>query len=113
MTESQQLTAVKADTSQPGRMSFLDRFLGVWILLAMACGLALGRSIPGLGEFLGAMEIGGISIPIAVGLLVMMFLPLAKVRIDKTWVIDAGKLMIAVYLLLYWFVVHVVYIALL
>ena len=104
MTESQQLAAVKAETSQPGRMSFLDRFLGVWILLAMACGLALGRSIPGLGEFLGAMEIGGISIPIAVGLLVMMYPPLAKVRYDKTREIAADKRLMTVSLLLNWIV---------
>lgn len=104
MTESQQLTAVKADTLQPGRMSFLDRFLGVWILLAMACGSALGRSIPGLGEFLGSMEIGGISIPIAVGLLVMMYPPLAKVRYDKTREIAADKRLMTVSLLLNWIV---------
>ena len=57
---------------RPARMGFLDRYLAVWILLAMALGLLLGRLIPGMGDALGAMEVDGISIPIALGLLVMM-----------------------------------------
>src|SRR5690625_6750858 len=61
-------------------MSFLDRWLAVWILLAMGIGLALGRFVPGLNTALDAMSIGGISLPIAIGLLVMMYPVLAKDR---------------------------------
>ena len=66
------MTAPTPTRARPARMSFLDRFLPVWIILAMALGLFLGRSIPGLGGALGALEVGGISLPIALGLLVMM-----------------------------------------
>ncbi|QUX29504.1 ACR3 family arsenite efflux transporter [Nocardiopsis akebiae] len=71
------------DGSVVAKLSFLDRFLAVWILLAMAVGLGLGRLVPGLNELLAAMEVGGISLPIALGLLVMMYPVLAKVRYDR------------------------------
>ena len=58
-------------------MSFTDRWLPVWILLAMALGLALGRLIPGLDTALESVSIAGVSLPIAVGLLVMMYPVLA------------------------------------
>ncbi|MEV6958939.1 ACR3 family arsenite efflux transporter [Streptomyces sp. NPDC051207] len=64
-------------------MSTLDRFLAVWILLAMAVGLGLGRAVPGLDDALAKVEIGGISLPIAAGLLIMMYPVLAKVRYDR------------------------------
>ena len=65
------------------KLSTLDRFLAVWILLAMAVGLGLGRLVPGMNDALAKIEIGGISLPIALGLLVMMYPVLAKVRYDK------------------------------
>ena len=69
-----------ADTHVVGRLSVVDRFLPVWIVLAMAAGLVLGRVIPGLGSALGAVSIHGTSLPIAIGLLLMMYPVLAKVR---------------------------------
>lgn len=63
-----------------GKLSLLDRFLPVWIGAAMVAGLLLGRGVPGLGEALAKVEVDGISLPIAVGLLVMMYPVLAKVR---------------------------------
>src|SRR5690625_2248417 len=83
-------------------MSFLDRFLAVWILAAMAIGLLIGRSIPGVGELLGSLEVGGISLPIALGLLVMMYPPLAKVRYDKTRQIVADRRLMTVSIVLNW-----------
>ncbi|MCG7438926.1 ACR3 family arsenite efflux transporter [Corynebacterium freneyi] len=83
-------------------MSFLDRWLPVWIILAMALGLAIGRFFPGIGDALGAMEVGGISPPIALGLLVMMYPPLAKVRYDKAGEIAADKRLMTVSVLLNW-----------
>jgi ACR3 family arsenite transporter len=65
-----------------GKLSVLDRFLPVWILAAMALGLGLGRAIPGLNDALSKVAVGGTSLPIAVGLLVMMYPVLAKVRYD-------------------------------
>ena len=66
-----------------GRLSTLDRFLPVWILAAMAGGLLLGRLVPGLSGSLSAIQIDGVSLPIALGLLVMMYPVLAKVRYDR------------------------------
>ena len=90
--------------SQRPKLSFLDRFLPVWIILAMAAGLLIGHFIPGIGQALGAVEIGGISIPIAIGLLVMMYPPLAKVRYEKTKEIATDGRLMAVSLVLNWLV---------
>lgn len=86
------------------RMSFLDRYLPVWILLAMLAGLLIGRGIPGLGDALAALEVGGISLPIAAGLLVMMYPPLAKVRYDKTREVTADIRLMTVSIVLNWIV---------
>lgn len=78
------------------RLSTLDRTLPLWIGLAIAAGLLLGRMVPGLGSALSAVEIQGISLPIALGLLVMMYPVLAKVRYDQLGEItDDRKLMVA------------------
>ncbi len=55
------------------RLSFLDRYLTVWIFAAMAIGIALGRFIPAVPDALGAMSVGTTSLPIAIGLVLMMF----------------------------------------
>jgi len=62
------------------RLSRLDRFLPVWILAAMVLGIGLGRVIPGLADALDTVKVGSVSLPIAVGLLLMMYPVLAKVR---------------------------------
>jgi len=83
-------------------MSFLDRGLPLWIILAMATGLLIGRTVPGIDDALGALEVGGISLPIALGLLVMMYPPLAKVRYDKAGEIAADRRLMGVSLFLNW-----------
>ena len=65
------------------RLSTLDRYLPVWIVAAMVGGLLLGRLVPGLDHALSKVEIGSVSLPIAVGLLVMMYPVLAKVRYEQ------------------------------
>ncbi|MGP9616222.1 ACR3 family arsenite efflux transporter [Arthrobacter sp. AOP36-A1-22] len=89
-------TAVPTDTGHvTKKLSTLDRYLAVWILAAMAVGLGLGRLIPGLGEALDSLQVAGVSLPIAIGLLVMMYPVLAKVRYNETGrVIGDKKLMI-------------------
>ena len=83
-------------------MSFLDRWLAVWILLAMGLGLALGRFVPGLNAILDSMTVGGISIPIAIGLLVMMYPVLAKVRYDETHRVTGDRKLLVLSLVLNW-----------
>jgi len=68
------------ETPVLAQLSTLDRFLPVWIVAAMALGLALGRLVPGLDTALEAVTVGDVSLPIAVGLLLMMYPVLAKVR---------------------------------
>ncbi|CAM5350231.1 Arsenical-resistance protein Acr3 [Streptomyces glaucescens] len=95
-TASTEGTGPAGDESIVKRLSTLDRYLAVWILIAMAVGLGLGRVIPGLNDALAKVEIGGISLPIALGLLVMMYPVLAKVRYDKLDAVTGDrKLMIS------------------
>ena len=84
------------------KMSFLDRWLALWILAAMAVGLLLGRFIPGLDRALDSVKIGGISVPIAVGLLVMMYPVLAKVRYDETHRVTGDRRLLTLSLVLNW-----------
>jgi ACR3 family arsenite transporter len=87
-----------------GRLSRLDRFLPVWIGAAMLLGLGLGRLWPGLNEDLGKVAVHGTSLPIAVGLLLMMYPVLAKVRYDEVGHIAADRRMMATSLILNWVV---------
>lgn len=84
------------------QMSFLDRWLPAWILAAMVVGLLLGRLVPGLNSALDAVKIGSVSLPIAIGLLVMMYPVLAKVRYDETHRITADARLMVTSLLLNW-----------
>ncbi|WP_114561157.1 ACR3 family arsenite efflux transporter [Desertihabitans aurantiacus] len=84
------------------RLSTLDRWLPLWIGLAMVAGLVLGRFIPGLSDGLAALEVGGISVPIAIGLLVMMYPVLAKVRYDKVTAVTGDKGLLVSSLALNW-----------
>ncbi len=87
-----------------GRLSVVDRFLPVWIAAAMAAGLLLGRLIPGLGSALGSVAIHGTSLPIAIGLLAMMYPVLAKVRYTEVRLITADRRMMAASLILNWII---------
>lgn len=86
------------------RLSAMDRMLPLWIGFAMVLGLVLGRLIPGLNEALDAVKIGETSLPIALGLLLMMYPVLAKVRYNEIGLITADRRMIAASLVMNWIV---------
>ncbi|NMD58556.1 ACR3 family arsenite efflux transporter [Tsukamurella columbiensis] len=85
-----------------GKLSTLDRFLPVWIGVAMALGLLLGRMIPGLNTALEKIQVDGVSLPIAIGLLIMMYPVLAKVRYDRLDTVTGDRKLLLGSLLLNW-----------
>ena len=97
--------ATETGTSAPSvraSLSTLDRWLPVWILAAMALGLALGRLAPGLPGALDAVRIGSVSLPIAIGLLVMMYPVLAKVRYREMGHVVQDRRLLVTSLVLNW-----------
>jgi ACR3 family arsenite transporter len=86
------------------QLSTLDRFLPLWIGVAMAAGLGLGALIPGLEQALSAVAIGGTSVPIAIGLLLMMYPVLARVRYEELGLLRAERGLFVSSLVLNWLI---------
>jgi ACR3 family arsenite transporter len=86
------------------QLATLDRFLPVWIIAAMALGLGLGRWVPGLDDALSAVEVGNVSLPIAIGLLLMMYPVLAKVRYSELDRVTGDRRLLGASLVLNWLV---------
>src|SRR5512134_247709 len=102
MSDRTQVSPSPAEAHVVERLPTLDRYLPVWIGVAMVVGLLAGRWVPGLNDALDAVKVASVSLPIALGLLLMMYPVLAKVRYDKLDTVTRDTRTLVLSLLLNW-----------
>src|ERR1017187_10480170 len=89
---------------QAKKLGFLDRYLTFWILAAMVLGVAIGYFFPGSSTFINSFSTGTTNIPLAIGLILMMYPPFTKVRYDKLKVVFRNTKILGVSLFINWIV---------
>lgn len=93
-----------APASKRKQLSFLDRYLTLWIFIAMGIGISVGYFIPSSSGFINSLSSGTTNIPLAIGLILMMYPPLAKVKYDKIGEVFKDLKVLSVSLILNWFI---------
>ncbi|NOI82165.1 ACR3 family arsenite efflux transporter [Vibrio tubiashii] len=101
---NQQVATNRTASSAANNMSFLDRYLTVWIFVAMAVGIAIGVAFPQVAEWNESMSVGSTNIPLAIGLILMMYPPLAKVNYGLLGKVRKDKKAIQLSLFMNWIV---------
>jgi ACR3 family arsenite transporter len=102
--EGPHVSGDSTDAPVLSRLSRLDRFLPMWIVAAMVIGLLLGRAVPGLNDALDAVKVGSVSLPIAIGLLLMMYPVLAKVRYGELGTVTGDRKLLISSLVINWLI---------
>lgn len=98
------MTSQNCNPANRKRLSFFDRYLTLWIFLAMAAGITLGNIIPQSASYINSFTTGSTNIPLAIGLILMMYPPLAKVKYENMREVFRNKKVLTVSLLLNWII---------